>query len=97
MTTKPTDIQIHRFRDAGICVLCVGPGRTKICAERKAKGYAEGMTRGLAVVRDGCIYVIIIRIVFLLSHFFSVIAVHDNSHWWMILRAREIRNAIQAL
>ena len=53
----------------------------------KAKGYAEGMTRGLAVVCDVCIYVIIIRIVFLLSHFFSVIAVHDNSRWW---RAREI-------
>ena len=44
----------------------------------KAKGYAEGgMTRGLYSCSSRCLYVII-RIVFLLSHFFSVISVHDR-------------------
>ena len=82
MTTKPTDIQIHRFRDAGICVLVLVLAELKSEEERaesvwdKGKGLCE-RNDGSCSSRDVCIY---IRIVFLPSHFFSVIAVHDRRH-----------------
>ena len=62
VTTKPTDIQIHRFRDAGICVLVLVLAELKSEEERAESVWDKG--KGLCGRNDKRTTVAVVRAMF---------------------------------